>query len=271
MSNINKALNPYQQHIETFFSRIVELQHTANQITSTLRKSVISYESLKSSYFISYAALVISDWTGPTDNGWVIKYHTGKSRTIHRKDYAVEVERMISNECCYAFAQSFEALETFIKDCVFTKTQRDKDYLDYVISKSKKVVDRSTFHRTLLPGGDALFNLMKIAASPHYVKNSKRNNMNIKFKEFWTVLSEARHSVVHSSSNLELPKIKKTDYHFHLFESFFSYSHAEEEKVLIELGIEKLDKLLKAISEFSFQIFKMLSAKEALDWEILKK
>jgi hypothetical protein len=256
----------YQVFIQNYFARLLELRHTAALINYNLKHSIKKTAEIEGVKFISAYALIVSDWTGPTDNGWTINYHTGISKIIYRNEYESEVERIISTQCCYSFAQSFEALETFLKDCVYMKSQNDKAYRSKISSIIKDHVDRAT-----IPGGDKLFDLIKIAGGVEFKRSSEQNNRNIKFKEFWTVLSEVRHAITHSSAILKVKKIQKTEYHFAVFEYFFGFFDIDQETLQICLDYKELDRLIKALSEFAFQIFKVLSILENTEWNILTK
>ena len=96
------------------------MRHTVSHIKYVLNSSIKNFENVENIDFINASALAITDWTGPTDRGWDLVNHTGIRKITYKDKYKQEVENIISQECCYAFAQSFEALERFVKDCVFT-------------------------------------------------------------------------------------------------------------------------------------------------------
>lgn len=257
-------MNPYKLHLEKFFSRLLELRHTAARMKTVLLNSVKDFENNSEIKFISGSALIISDWTGALDNRCQRNYHTGISKITFKENYKEEVDNIISQECCLAFAQSFEALERFLKDCVFTKLQKDEKY-------RKELNIEEEILRENLPGGDKLFKWVKKAGDPFFSKSSKKNNENMKYKELWTILSEVRHAITHSSSIIKCTKVKKTDYHSDVFKEFFCYSSIDEQTVLIRLDYRKLDYLVKGIAEFAFQVFKALCMEENIDWNILGK
>ncbi|BDX37803.1 hypothetical protein CYCD_11580 [Tenuifilaceae bacterium CYCD] len=257
-------MNPYQECIESFFLRIIELRHTAYHINGLLNNSINSIENYQSD-FISGSALVISDWTGPSDNGWEINYHTGFRKIYLKETYSNEISRVISQECCFAFSQAFEALEKFFKDCAYIRIQTIKNQNDTRIP-----LNILNLSREEMLSGDKLFELIKKCIGNEFNIASGKNNKNLRFKEFWTVLSECRHAIVHSNSYIKLKKVSKTDYHLGVFEYFFDHKIELNEKVMIELNYRKLDELFKKMSEYAFQIFKLLSLKESIDWNILK-
>ena len=257
-------MNPYQEHIEFLFSRILEIRHISSHLSSVLYDSIIKIETKAKFKFISGSSLVISDWTEPLDSKWEINYHSGISKITFKENYRDEVKKIISQECCYAFAQSFEALEKYLKDCVFSRMKQDQAFHEMIKNKYPK-----NHLRENLPGGENLYDLIKKAFGNNFIASNKQYEQKIKFKEFWSILSEIRHCVVHSKSIIKLSKVNKSEYHKEIFNYFFSFSEFDKESILIELDYKKLDMLLKNISEFAFQIFKILSIQENFNWKIL--
>ena len=259
-------MNPYQEHIEDLFSRILELRHISSLLSSELNDSIEKIETNDKINFISGSFLIISDWTEPLDTKWEINYHTGISKITFKENYKDEVKKIISQECCYAFAQSFEALEKYLKDCVFLRMKLHHEFLEMIKKKYP-----NNHLRENLPGGDRLFDLIKMAFGENFISASRQTEQKIKFKEFWSILSEIRHCVVHSKSIINLSKVNKSEYHKKIFNYFLILTEIDKQSILIELDYHKLDMLLKNISEFAFQIFKLLSIQENLDWRILRE
>ncbi len=266
MCNNMKKMNPYKIHLDRFFNRIIELRHIALLINSNLKKSVEHIESLELNGFLSASALVISDWTGITDNGWVINFHTGIRKITYKEDYKIEVENIISQECCNAFAQSFEALERFFKDSIYTKIQTDFSCKTQLGFSSDDIISRDN-----LPGGEKLFELIKKAGKPHFRSFSDHNNNNIKFKEFWFIISQARHAIVHSNAQIDISKIDKSKTHTDIFLKYFNSLKTGDNILIIKLDYRMLDRVLKSVSEFAFQIFKALSLNSGHEWNIRRK
>jgi hypothetical protein len=74
------------------------------------------------------------------------------------------------------------------------------------------------------------------------------------------ILSEVRHSITHSKS--EINKSNKTKYHNQIFDFLFTYSVINDELLKIELDFTKFEYLVKKLAEFSFQIYKAISIEE---------
>jgi hypothetical protein len=245
--------NPYTEPLNHLFQRIIELRHSSNRINSVLQKDVEKYTAEGASFF-SGSALIISDWTGKTDNGWELNFHTGISKRTEKENYAKEVNNILSTEFCLAFAQSFEALETFFKD----------------IAYQNAVVEKNAIERDKLPSGENLFKLIKKACGENFNESSSRNNKNLLFKQFWSTISESRHAIVHSSCRIKEKKINKSAEHLATFEYLFNYEELEDEFLIIRLNYRQLDKVLKHVSEFAYQVYKIISEKEKLEYRLEK-
>lgn len=260
--------NPYKTFLNDFFSTLLDYRHSTNRLNKVLKKDVEIYTKEGARLHLA-SALVISDWSGPTDNGWEINFHTGISTETPKDTYEIEINKMLSRELCLMYAQSFEALEKFLKDCFFSRANRDKKLKDYIISLIPKISE-SELKRYKMPGGDNLFKVLKKAGGKTFTKYSSENNLNIRFSELWSVLSESRHAITHSRSYIKQPKINLSKHHSDIFNFLFNSSKIDNELLLIELDYSKFDRLVKRLSEFAFQVFKILSTEEEIEWDIYK-
>lgn len=258
--------NPYKTYLDEFFAALLDYRHATNRLNKVLENDVLAYASEGAQLHLG-SALVISDWTGPTDNGWVVNFHTGIFKETVKKNYALEVNKIISRECCLMYAQSFEALEKYIKDCLFNKADRTEEFRKYIISLNKPGYQLT---RETMPSGDNLFGSFKKAGGQAYTKASGENNPNIRFKELWKVLSEVRHAITHSRSIISASKINCSSHHSDIFNFLFNSSVIDNELLLVELDYHKFESLIKKLSEFAFQVLKILSTEEGIEWTVYK-
>jgi len=252
--------NLYKIHLSTFFETITDFKHTSNRLNKVLLKDVEKYTAYEATYF-SATSLVIGDWTGPTDNGWELPFHSGVNKLTEKENYASEVKNLLSRKFGLTFAQSFEAFETLLKDLIYTKIQNDERFKSNISAKIK--IERSS-----LKGGEDIFKLIKKAGGERFRMYSKQNNNNFRFSETFKVFSEIRHAIIHSQGLLKTSKIPKDNYYKELFEHILPLNKLEHESVQLKFEIEILNRLLKYISEFGFQIFKILSEEDKYEWKI---
>lgn len=252
--------NPYRLHLNSFFETITDFKHTANRLNKVLLNDVKIYTAEGARYF-SGTALVIGDWSGPTDNGWKLNFHTGIQKSTLKENYANEINSVLSREFGLAFAQCFEALERFLK-----KVAREKGKTDQAIQNL--LSDKKYSNGDSLKGGDAIFDLIKKACGSRFNEYSRDNNHNFKFKEIFTSFAEVRHAVTHAQGELKVMKLSKSKYHKVLFEHLFPLNKLAGEVLPLAFDYKTLDRLLIYLAEFGYQIFKILSEEENYDWKI---
>jgi|GEM_PF-609720 hypothetical protein len=258
-------INPYKIYLDGFFENLLYFRHISGRIDKVFHKEVKDYSKDKN--IISFtSALVISDWTKPTDNGWEVNFHTGIVTHTSKDNYELEVRKIFSKQLCLLYAQSFEAFERFVKDCLFDKIERDESIREYTISLLPKN-QQSSIVRGKMPGGGNLFKVLKKGGGETFKNFTEKNNLNIKFSELWTILSEARHSITHMESEIKFELINKTKHHGEIFEFLFNSNQISSNLISIELDYQKFERLIKRFSEFAYQIFKVLSVEEELEWE----
>ena len=252
--------NPYKKDLITFFETITELKHNSDRLNKVLLKDAVKYTADGARYF-SATSLVIGDWTGPTDNGWKLPFHTGVHKLTEKENYAKEVENILSREFGLSFAQAFEAFETLLKNLIHSKIINDELF-------KNSVTEDNNYDRESLKGGKDIFKLIKKAGGKRFRKYSKQNNNNFRFSETFKVFSEVRHAVTHSQGYIKTSKIPQDNYYNNLFEFFLPFNKLEVEIVLLKFEFKTLDRLLIFISEFGFQIFKILSENDNYEWKI---
>jgi hypothetical protein len=258
--------NPYKIFLDEYFDKLLGYRHSTNRVNNVLMKDVEIYLPDGAQYY-SGSALVISDWTGPTDNGWEINFHTGIFKETVKEMYPAEIKRIISRECCLMYSQSFEALETLLKNLIFDKACRSTELEQVILAKKKNGL---TLTRDKMPSGNLLFDIFKKFGGGTYKTFSETNNEKVKFKELWTVLSLTRHAIIHSQSILKTSELKLTQYHFAIFKYLFDYETKDENRIEIQLDLKKFERIIKKLSEFGFQSFKIACIEDGLDWSVYK-
>src|SRR5690606_12031496 len=127
---------------------ITDFKHSTNRLSKVLLNDVKIYTAEGATFF-SGTSLIIGDWTGPTDNGWKINFHTGVQKSTLKENYASEIEKILSREFGLAFAQCYEALETLFKDLIKEKILKDQNF-------KNSLPEKKYFTREGLKGGDAI-------------------------------------------------------------------------------------------------------------------
>lgn len=257
--------NLYRIYLDQFFEKILYYTHISGRINKVFQKDVDLY-SQKGSDIDFISALIISDWTASTEDGWESNFRTGMVAETTKDNYVEEIEKIHSRHLCFLYAQSFESFEKYLKDCLFDRSSRDNAIRDKAISKLPRT-KRSSLSRANMPGGDKLFEILKIAGGKTFKEFSSNNNLDVTFKKLWEVLSEVRHAITHQESRIDLKKINKSAHHLAIFNSLFKSEILSDNLILVKLDYKIFRTLLKRFAEFAFQIFKLLSVEENLEWK----
>jgi hypothetical protein len=258
--------NEYKIFLDNYFSTLLEFIHNCRRINKVIFLDIEKYKQAGSLYDCN-STLILNDWTSKTDNGWALPFHSGLFKNTSKENYENEMINFLSREFCLMYCQSYESLEKFLKDCVFYKAKNDLRFSEEIKTAFK--VD-GELTRENIKGGELLYKAIKKIGKKTLQKLSKENNTNIKFGELLKILSEVRHSITHSKSEINKSKINKTKYHNQIFDFLFTYSVINDELLKIELDFTKFEYLVKKLAEFSFQIYKAISIEENLNWNYKK-
>jgi len=101
-----------------FFEKLLYYRHISKHINKVFQKEIKEYSSDKAVMHFA-SALIISDWTDPTDNGWEINFPTGIVTETTKDNYELEIKKISSRQLCLLYAQSFESFERFLKKLSF--------------------------------------------------------------------------------------------------------------------------------------------------------
>jgi hypothetical protein len=278
--------NPYKPYLLSFFETITDFKHNSNRLNKVLLKDVERYTA-EGAIYSSGTALIIGDWTGSTDNGWKLPFHTGIDKWTEKESYAKEIKNLLSRELGLSFAQCYEALETLLKDFANVKIISDETFRNSL--STEKYYSRNSlkgcndifdlikkvgatrfkeYSRSSLKGGNDIFDLIKKAGATRFKEYSKKNNNNFQFKEIFIIFSEVRHAITHSQGKLETSKIPKAKYYKELFEHLLPLNKLNAESISLKFEYKTLDHLLIYLAEFGFQIFKILSEEDNYEWNI---
>jgi len=241
-------LNPYKKHIITFFNRVNELNLYSLHINTQLKNSIDNLSGITPEQTIMATLTLIHDWTGNSyenkpikNNGEVLK------KNVSKKEYSDEVDIILSKYFGYSISQSFETLETFLKDCLVEK--------DTSLSRSE------------LYGGNDLFKKVKKTCASSFKEYSSKNKAKIPFKEFWTILSDSRHAFTHTNSKISRKKINKSIIHENIYKIMFNIKEIDNSTVLLSLDYNLYHNSMNKISEYTFQFFKMFCKESGYDWK----
>jgi hypothetical protein len=261
---VNK--NPLEDFLKKFFDSLVLLQQSQSLVEASLKGSIKNFETLKEENTIMFFnALIIGDWTGPDDKGWKINYPTGSDRIIRKEDFSLEINRLISYDCCYQFSQAFEKLQSLLKDFISYQLSIDEIFCK---KSGFEINNEIQFYRSINLKRDKLLKL----ARKIFTEDGKKVLVIIHFKEFWTVLATCRDAIVHSENIIKNKEIDNwTKYHFEVLKYVYPNAINQNNKD-IHIVAERQDfsRGIIKIAEFGYQIFKQISIRHNYEWKVLK-
>lgn len=119
-------MNSISEPLKQFYSRIASLKGTLYHIDITLTNYTKVYIENSEKYkdkipdFALGSNLVISDITGPTDNGWEYVFSTNGKHIVKLSTYQEEVGKLLEREVGHSLSQAYEAYTTFLKDQIIS-------------------------------------------------------------------------------------------------------------------------------------------------------
>lgn len=240
-------INPYKNYLYSFFNKSNYYFHISYRLENLLNKEFDDI-IVENGVFFSSNALIISDWTGATEDGWELPFHTKVFTTTDKENYNIEMNKMKSRENLMNFAQTFEVFQSFLKDCITKKNSN--------ISRNKLKFNDKIFQKITEEGGLTFSNY------------SVKNNKNYKFEVLFNICVELRHSITHSNGIVEKNKIIKDEYSEQLFKNMIPEAKFEKDKIILEMSFISFKKNMKTINEFAFQLYKILSIESNLDYRL---
>ena len=168
------------------------------------------------------------------------KHEIKQSRFIHIDNIEEKTQEIKDNYCNFCVSQSFEAFETFLKDIL----------AHYIFSNPNFVLENEKLKVLKIENYDTCrIDIQKILQKNNkynkqifnwlYQINSeiskleKENFLDFNFAEWNIVLTEIRHSIVHSNSHLKIEKTKNwTDFQNRLLNELFTCNVLDKEIVI---------------------------------------
>lgn len=256
-------MNPYNLHKDKFFNRIADLLHSVSVARVLMNSAARDYAAMEGDALLALSNLIISDWTGPDDNGFAIAYHTAASSFTLSHQIEETKERIASVQGCYVYAQAVEALETLIKDCLFTKAIGNESFKTVL---RKKMDINGDFDREKISSlKGKLFKGLKAAIPDFYDKKFGNSSYSISVEELFQTFFHCRHAITHASNNLKQSHINPAQM-LQVRDMFDVQMNGDilllvMNEVQMQHGPEKM-------AEAGFQIYKAFSEAEGLTWTI---
>lgn len=267
-------MNPLQKEIDEFLGKIALYESISIQTKTHLlkRKEEIKKQIESSSGIAPFigTTLIIGDITGPSENGWKLTYPTGFNIHITKEKMAKSLDKLIIQNGMTCLATCYEILESFLFNILGEYLNNFPDNSKYLKDKKENLKDNKLFLRKYYrsKNNKELFKLLR-QISPEFVKSEKNNNTGMNLQDWYFVISNVRHSIVHSQYLLNIIELNFNKNHRTIFDNYFS--HTKTQKIVkLNMSFDESKKQINMIGEFGFMIFKTLSKLENKNWKILK-
>lgn len=250
--------------------------HLENDIKKYTQSLIDKLDNNKTN-FLKGSRLVISDFTGESDNGWEINFPLPTSGYFVTSDnYLEKNNQLIQFISSTLVAQSYEAIETFFKEILISYFENNNQIAFETIGKAncilnKNNVDWNNTVRKLNQGTNnkGLLKIIRIL-STEFCKAERTNLKNIDLEKWFDMVSIIRHSIIHSESILKNNEFNKIDkYERKILEKFFEVENQNGGNKRIIISGKHASNVIEFMSEYAFQVFKGLSISADLDWRIL--
>jgi hypothetical protein len=252
-----------KSYLDRYYDLLIEQKHIAIRLNTVLLKNVESYSTSDSVLRFS-SALILRDWSGVTDNGWAYAYPTDSLVSTDKEDYSSFINDLLSKQFSIMYAQSFEGLETLLRDFLFELADKDEELKIIVEGKLKK---NQAFSRKNIPTGDSLIEIIN-GMLDLFLYQKKEVQFDL-ITSFY-ILSKTRHYIVHNNYILSKSTIFCSTDKGNLFNELFKYKPIDKDNIKVQLDIDGFKNLMDFMCGFAFQILKKCCLKYDLNWKLYK-
>jgi len=113
--------------------------------------------------------------------------------------------------------------------------------------------------------------MVKKLCQPEFNQFSESNCADVEFTYFWDFLKEVRHAMTHCKGKTTKVKIYSKPQHIILANNYFNVTTINDDSLIISIDFVGLNRITQLISEFAYQIYKILCMKDGLDYKSIFK
>ncbi len=222
-------------------------------------------------------SLIITDLSGPTDDGWLYQYSTGNF-DVEGEDYLQMLDEFVGREAERVVAQGYEAFETYLYDVTarFCDAKSEQSLVNHFKENLPKALERDleawrkavrgVYRRK--PNSD-LIDLIRNLGQDLDDAEVHTNNRGLDLVRWYQITGEARHAVTHSEGVISNKVIEGLDLkEIRVLKKNYPGSKTDEGYVL-HLDVDSAQEALRTFAEYGYAIFKALSEERGYDWVYL--
>jgi hypothetical protein len=284
MSNMS---NPLQESITRLFERLSilngllhHLEHQLRNQEKLIRESYKKH-NLDIEMLFGGARLAIMDISIPLSDGYV-KWNLLKAFSARGEEFLNTSRDIVARESLRALSQAYEAFETFLYDMLglyFDIHNNKVDTNKLNTYKTKKNIthelngfqDWRAFAKfAYQQNNDAIKYIRKI--SPDISDVEKKNSRKVNVNEWFSVITEIRHSVTHSEMRLSKSKFNSWSKSKKEILGKIVVYEEESDGYKMRTTRKNAEYNMELLAEYAFILFKYLSISinEGYDWDIFE-
>jgi len=277
--------NPYYGPLRVAFESFVLLNGLLYQFDSHFKhraaeiKDSLQRHRFRRVPWFAGAALVIRDLTEWPPDRWARYYSVG-SHTRKGKGFLAAMQNIVALNSAWVVSQAFETFEVFAKDVVALYLKRNPTALCTppwprrrrgagAGPKTRHLSAYRTFVTHAYGGADDLVRRLR-RSIPDLAQHEQHNNRGLDLQEWVRVVAEVRHATVHRRGVLSPAQMKRlsTSARSILKANFPGEAVTRGYRLRLERKSAQ-DALIRS-AEYALLIFKQISLREDLDWEVFK-
>jgi hypothetical protein len=273
-------MNPLEPALENLFGRlnfynflISYIDKRLTNLKNDIERRAGESEKIGVEDLMHGTSLIITDLSGPTDDGWLYQYPTGNF-DVEGEDYLQMLDEFIGREAERVVAQGYEAFETYLYDVTarFCDAKSEQSIVDHFKGNLPKVPDRDleawkkavrgVYRRK--PNSD-LVDLIRNLGQDLEKAEVHTNNRGLDLVRWYQITGEVRHAVTHSEGVISSKVIEGLDRkEIRVLRKKYPGAKTDEGYAL-QLDVDSAQEALRTFTEYGYAIFKALSEERDYD------
>jgi hypothetical protein len=277
-------MNPLEPALENLFERlnfynflIAYIGKRLSNLNDNIERRAGESEKIDVEDLMHGTSLIITDLSGPTDDGWLYQYPTGNF-DVKGEDYLQMLDEFTSREAERVVAQGYEAFETYLFDVTarFCDAKSEQSLVDHFKGNLPKASERDleawkkavrgVYRRK---ANSELIDLLRDLGHGLDEAEMHTNNRGLDIVRWYQITREVRHAVTHSEGVISSEVIEGLD-HKEIDVLRDNYPGAmTDEGYALQLDVDSAQEALRTFAEYGYAIFKALSEERSYDWKYL--
>lgn len=274
--------NAFDEVLLTLYDRLNLLYFLIHFLDSRMTKDIEDVEkqieNAKASNWkgpFHGTALIITDLTGETENGWMLHGHTGR-RSVEGLEFIDLLSWIASREGALAVVQGYEAFERFLYDIAASfgsNGNREEQQTHFGVqleSAEAAILQRwqSAIRRKYrrLPNHKLINKLRKVGEGLAVAEDRTKNTRRLNMIAWYKIVGEVRYAVTHNQHVIKQDRLQQfSPEERAILEADFP-GEAVSEGYLIQMEKQMSKFAIQLFAEYGHAIYKSLSIATGRTW-----